>query len=343
MYTNLLRAHQRAMQTLIIHGSSGTGKSSIVKQYAKDNNLVYIEQRVSNIEPLNLIVPERDNGTLKYHIASWLKAITSDDCPPTLLFFDEFNRTNNPSVKALFTEMLLDRSFMADYKISDNVMIVGACNFQDEDTNVYDIPDAVLKRATHIIHMPDSAQINTHYKSKFARDFTVEYPNIPTKFNDGSEIISMLSYCPRQFDAACKLWETGVLSESEMQKVFVGKMGYEHGNMFYGQFRDFLKKDKKLLPTKLSINNFDIVSQVEKSGNVIEVSAFLNVQDDKALVAQYLLDYGLPETCQSLRQQYNFDYTFDKDFDIVTQEGKVSSKSWKYLAFQLNKLNLVLK
>lgn len=351
-YNTLISAHAKAKQSLILHGSSGYGKSTIVKNYAKANGMKYVEVRCPTLDPNSIANPAKnaDTQTFSLYLIDFFADLTKPDTSPTVLFFDEFNRVEYPALLGMFTEVLLDRSILGR-KLSDNVVILGACNFGTEDNGVVDIPQAVMTRSTHIVHSPSQQELDNHFDSETSKQFSMQFPETLGAPADGGEILDNLSYNKRQREAAFALWETGLLEVSDMQQVFVGKLGREHGNIMFGKFRDFVANKKNEFPAVFNETTFAQVSAIEQDGKIIEVVNYLKQQQGQERVCQYLLKHGLPETVASYRGLFDksWDYSMNNTQGLPEQVrphvdfNRETTKSFKMWAYVLNKLTVRLQ
>ena len=61
----------KIMAPLLVHGSPGVGKSSIVRQICEDRNIEFIDTRLAQIEPADirgLPVPNRDEHIMEWYV-----------------------------------------------------------------------------------------------------------------------------------------------------------------------------------------------------------------------------------------------------------------------------------
>ena len=131
-----------------IWGSPGIGKSSIVKQIAKEKNLEFIDLRLSLLDPTDLKgIPFFDN---KNNEAVWAQPNFLPKEPKSLgiLFLDEIN-TAPPSVQAAAYQLVLDRK-VGDYKLPDGWAIVAAGNSESDRGVVYRMPPPLANRFVHL-------------------------------------------------------------------------------------------------------------------------------------------------------------------------------------------------
>ena len=131
-----------------IWGSPGIGKSSIVKQIAKEKNLEFIDLRLSLLDPTDLKgIPFFDN---KNNEAVWAQPnfLPKESSSLGILFLDEIN-TAPPSVQAAAYQLVLDRK-VGDYKLPDGWAIVAAGNSESDRGVVYRMPPPLANRFIHL-------------------------------------------------------------------------------------------------------------------------------------------------------------------------------------------------
>ncbi len=133
---------------LFIWGSPGIGKSSIVKQTAKELGYEFIDLRLTLMDPTDLKgIPFFDKEN---HQALWAKPnfLPHDDNSRGILFLDEINSAP-PSVQASAYQLILDRK-VGDYELPDGWSIVAAGNNESDRGVVYRLPSPLANRFVHI-------------------------------------------------------------------------------------------------------------------------------------------------------------------------------------------------
>lgn len=134
---------------MMIWGSPGVGKSSIVKQVAEENGMDFIDLRLSLLNPVDLRgLPFIDKEAKK---ASWL----APDFLPNgknkskgILFLDEINLAP-ASVMAAGYQLILDRK-LGSYKMPDGWKILAAGNRAEDQANVTKFPAPLANRFVHV-------------------------------------------------------------------------------------------------------------------------------------------------------------------------------------------------
>ena len=133
---------------LFIWGAPGIGKSSIVKQVAREKGLIFTDLRLSLMDPTDLKgIPffDREN-----HEAVWAKPnfLPKDPNSKGILFLDEIN-TAPPSVQASAYQLVLDRK-VGDYELPEGWSIVAAGNNESDRGVVYRMPPPLANRFVHL-------------------------------------------------------------------------------------------------------------------------------------------------------------------------------------------------
>lgn len=133
---------------VFVWGAPGIGKSSIVKQVAKEQGLSFIDLRLSLMDPTDLKgIPffDKDN-----HEAVWAKPnfLPKDSDSKGILFLDEIN-TAPPSVQASAYQLVLDRK-VGDYELPAGWSIVAAGNNESDRGVVYRMPPPLANRFVHL-------------------------------------------------------------------------------------------------------------------------------------------------------------------------------------------------
>lgn len=146
-----LQVCHAAKSPLMLWGSPGIGKSSIVKQFAQANNLRLIDLRLTQMEPGDFAVPFVNTAERK------LELFLTDRIPfdniPTLIFFDELPNAENRVQVAIY-QMILDRN-LAGRPFPDNYYLMAAGNTVEDNCNVYEMSSALADRFTHLHVVPD--------------------------------------------------------------------------------------------------------------------------------------------------------------------------------------------
>lgn len=351
-YNKVFVAHYRAKLPVMLWGSSGYGKSTIVANFAKKHGMSLQVLHAQYIDPLSLFIPStqdmREFGFAKFYPSDLVYRILNAK-EKTVLFLDELTRAREDTFNIL-TELLLERKVFG-YALPPHVMIIAASNFAEEDSGVKDLPDAVLQRLTHIIHAPEPEESVHNLKNSLAQRAVMNGRNLIARAVS-FPILDRLRPSPRQIDACGALAEAG-LSENELLTVCQGRLGIEAGAEFSFALNRARSGGQVSFPNRLDASTMLSLAKFEESGAVLEVVEFLRSQSNFAErqvhVASYLLFHAKPETCRAM-QVSRFQYVYDKI--PISSEGKVlhlqetagqpmamrEGKPWQWYASKLGKI-----
>lgn len=127
-------------------GAPGIGKSSIIKQLAREKGVECIDLRLSLMDPTDLKgIPfyERDS-----HSALWAPPSFLPREGEGILFLDELNSAA-PAVQASAYQLILDRR-VGEYELPEGWAIVAAGNREGDRGVVYRLPSPLANRFVHI-------------------------------------------------------------------------------------------------------------------------------------------------------------------------------------------------
>ncbi len=353
-YNKIFLSHYRTKLPLMLWGSSGYGKTSLVKAFAKKYDFDLTILHAQYLDPLALFIPStaemKSLGYVKMYPSETLFNIFKAP-KKTVLFFDELTRAREETFNIL-TELLLERSVFG-HKLPPHVMIVAASNFMEEDSGVRELPDAVMQRLTHLIHAPETPESIECLRSPLSKKLLYEDKQLmshPSRF----PIYDLLKASPRQLDACGFLAESGLRGD-DLIRVCRGRLGLEAGTELAVKIELSLSGIAKLLPEHINEDEFSRIARAENKGGVLEVSQFLNQQmkypDRHRYIAQYLLEYATPETCRAM-QIYGFSYVYPaipkkktgENFTYIPRGSTIEmaietpARPWQWYCVKLGKL-----
>ncbi len=132
---------------VFIWGAPGIGKSSIVKQIAKSQNLEFIDLRLSLLDPTDLKGIPFFNADTKEGVWAKPSFLPSVEGSKGILFLDEIN-TAPPAVQASAYQLVLDRK-VGEYELPEGWSIVAAGNRENDRGVVYKMPPPLANRFVH--------------------------------------------------------------------------------------------------------------------------------------------------------------------------------------------------
>lgn len=139
----------RKLAPLLIHGSPGLGKSSIVAQVCQDMGFQFQDVRLAQMEPCDikgLPVPDKDNKVMNWFInGMWPR----DPKSKGILFLDEITAADR-SIQVAAYELILDRRLGTLYKVPDQWYIIAAGNNSGDRAVSTTMSSALANRFTHV-------------------------------------------------------------------------------------------------------------------------------------------------------------------------------------------------
>lgn len=161
-------------QPFMIIGEAGWGKTSVIKDLAKQNNLHVIVVYLDKAEAYDLgglpYIHTLENGTVTQMNAMpiWAYYIYSNPDKKFLLFFDELNQADSAVCKALMPIVNPDQHEICGIKM-DNYIVGAAGNTQDEDRTLTTLSKPLLSRFKPIIYWNVGDEANWKTAFNFLR------------------------------------------------------------------------------------------------------------------------------------------------------------------------------
>lgn len=141
---------------IFVWGSPGCGKSSIVRQCAKDLGIDFIDARLPQMEPCDikgLPVPDKENKVMNWFVnGMWPRGKDTKG----ILFLDELSACDKSIAVAAY-ELILDRHLGKLYSIPDGWMIVAAGNLSTDRAVSSTMSSALANRFMHLELEADAA------------------------------------------------------------------------------------------------------------------------------------------------------------------------------------------
>ncbi|MGH0003165.1 AAA family ATPase [Pseudovibrio ascidiaceicola] len=149
--STLLEHYINKDMPVFLWGDVGIGKSDSVAAVASKHDADLLDIRLSMFDPVDLRgLPTIQNGeTIWLKPAIWPK----DECKPTFLFFDEFDRAS-PAVQSAALQIVLNRR-IGEHKLPDNVRIIAAGNGSTDRVGTQRTSAAGNNRFAHVQAEPD--------------------------------------------------------------------------------------------------------------------------------------------------------------------------------------------
>jgi hypothetical protein len=134
---------------ILIHGSPGLGKSSIVRSIANELNIGFVDVRLAQMEPCDikgLPVPNNEKKVMQWYInGTW----PSDPNSKGIIFLDEIKSCDR-SIQVASYELILDRKLGDLYKIPNGWVVVAAGNNTGDRAVATTMSSALANRFMHL-------------------------------------------------------------------------------------------------------------------------------------------------------------------------------------------------
>jgi len=132
---------------VFIWGAPGIGKSSIVKAIAQEQELEFLDLRLSLLDPTDLKGIPFFNAETNEGVWAKPSFLPSDPDSKGILFLDEIN-TAPPAVQASAYQLILDRK-VGEYELPEGWSIIAAGNRENDRGIVYKMPPPLANRFVH--------------------------------------------------------------------------------------------------------------------------------------------------------------------------------------------------
>lgn len=168
----------------MVEGAPGQGKSSMMKEIAKEANLKLIDVRLAQCDPTDLLgFPSVDKEANKASYTPMDTFPLETDALPKgmngwLLFLDELPNAST-AVQIAAYKLILDRE-VGNHKLHPNCYIVAAGNREQDGCFVQEFPEALKSRVTFL-------DLETTYE---------EFLDYASKNNFSAEVIGFINFKP---------------------------------------------------------------------------------------------------------------------------------------------------
>lgn len=134
---------------VLIHGSPGCGKSSVVRNLCAERGIDFVDVRLAQMEPCDirgLPVPDKENKTMEWFVnGSWPR----DPSKKGIIFLDEITAADR-SIQVAAYELVLDRRLGKLYSVPDGYLVVAAGNNTTDRAVATTMSSALASRFLHV-------------------------------------------------------------------------------------------------------------------------------------------------------------------------------------------------
>ncbi len=280
-------------QGVFLWGPPGIGKSSLVKQVAKERKMELVDLRLPLMDPVDLRglpMIDSENGKARWLPPDFLPDAGAD---PGIIFLDEINAAP-PSVQASAYQLVLDRK-LGNYKLPEGWIVIAAGNRTSDRSVAYRLPTALANRFTHFqVKVDLNEWVEWAWKVRLdptVISFIRYTPSLLMRFDPKTNSTAFPT--PRSWEFISRLAK---LREENFQlyiKAVKGTIGEAASQQFIAflNYRDTLPDPKEILTGKA----YDIPDQVDAQFALLGglINELLNMKSEEAVtnffhyVAQY--------------------------------------------------------
>lgn len=134
---------------ILIHGSPGCGKSSVVRDICAERGIDFVDVRLAQMEPCDirgLPVPDKENKTMEWFVnGSWPRDTTKKG----IIFLDEITAADR-SIQVAAYELVLDRRLGKLYTVPPGYLVVAAGNNTTDRAVACSMSSALASRFLHV-------------------------------------------------------------------------------------------------------------------------------------------------------------------------------------------------
>ena len=284
---DILDLSYKTHKPFFIWGKTGIGKSQSAKDWCKKNDVILIDQRLSQMDPSDLKgLPNLVDDRTHWFIPSW---IPKEDGKKYLILFDELNLAP-PQMQASAYELVLDRK-CGDTKLPENCAIIAAGNRSEDRAHVFDMASPLANRFLHV--ELSEPKINPDKLDegwiKWALDNDLDLRVINYLIKNPSDLFKFDSAIKDKSFPSPRMWESvstlcKEIGQKDLNKILiVASAGVGEGTAI--KFIEFIKLGKKIdlsaifKDPKNELKKLDSVDM--KYALVNELSNYYSLNKDK--------------------------------------------------------------
>jgi hypothetical protein len=235
----VLETYLRVDSPAMLWGPPGVGKSSIVKQIAKEKSWKVIDYRCSTRDPVSMMgLPDISAHTTRWKVPDEFPQIERDGAEGILLL-DEINAAP-PMMQAAAFGLVLDRQ-VGEYRLPKGWRVVGAGNRKSDKAAAQAMPTALGNRFAHIGVVADLECTVAHFAAKRLPAMLIAFLRFrPGLLHEMGEGDNMAFPTPRTWEELSKVMDV----EDDMLRLraFAGYVGEGAA----GELENFIKLSSDL-------------------------------------------------------------------------------------------------
>lgn len=248
---------------LFIQGKPAEGKTAIVRKIAEQKDLQFIDLRLSQMDETDIgLFPSlnKEAGCVDHLPPRW--AIEANK-KPSLVFFDELNRAKL-DVRNAALQLLLERQIGYNFKFNDDVIMMSAGNFGEEDnTEVEEMDSALMNRLITVKHSLSIEEWKTQFADENVWDSITSFVEAnPSEFYRSPTENCKAYATPRSWTFLSDFLKSyfGGLDKIDHNEAIglISSVGYAYVGMSATHFLRYLE-DMKALNIKDILDRYDQV------------------------------------------------------------------------------------
>ena len=264
---------------IILWGSPGIGKSSIVKQATQELGIGLIDIRLLLFDPVDFRIPyleETKDGKKKTMFA---RPHFLPESGEGIIFWDELTSAP-PSIQGAAYQIILDRR-LGEHKLADGWYQVAASNLETDRAIVHRMPSALADRFVHLLVKPSIQDWKTWAYTNGIDTRVISFLSKPEnqqflfKFDPRKDTKTFPT--PRGWEKVSKILQLP-LPEAAKDKMIAGKVGAEAFTAFkaWMEYGEKLPDFVEILKGK--IKDFSQVPDASEDANYLygTISGLIN-------------------------------------------------------------------
>jgi len=224
-----------------VWGNQGIGKTQSHKQYAKENNLKFVQLNLANFPDSGDLVGllfNNGNGTVSHARPDWFPTEGEG-----IVFLDELNRAHPDVIQAMFS-FITEKSIHC-HRLPAGFHIVAAGNYQSDEFTVTDTSDSAwMSRFCHIHLSPTVEEFVAFAESKErfgVADFISEHPEMLEVKRNNSDTVRVTPDRRAMLDMIAPLDEEPMDDELRFE-VYAGIIGNAAATAYMSHKKSSQKK-----------------------------------------------------------------------------------------------------
>ena len=311
-FSNIVHHVTNVRKPVLLRGRHGIGKSTVVYQYAAQQNMEVVERRASQMTEGDLVgLPSVEGNSTRFNPPDWFKAACDR---PVVLFLDEVDRATLEVRQGIFE--LTDSRKLNGHKLHPDTLVFAAVNGGEHGSQyqVGEMDPAELDRWTVFDVEPSIEDWLTWAKDGSISDVTWDFINQNRTHLEHSDDFEPNKVYPsrRSWERLDECLQTGGLLEESSPALYTltsAFVGFEAAVAF----NDF-------------VQNYDrqvTVEDILQHGNFTKVSDF-GINDHTALIDKF-------EAAECFKEELPVEQVENLARYFIMLPSEVAMKLWSVL------------